>query len=130
MERNAVLKTRVVQSDEFEKGDRRLLNFGHTLGHALEKQYNLTHGEAVAIGMAFAARLSKGLAGFKQSSSLVSLIQQFELPVEADYNKKKIIQLIINDKKKEGGNINFVLLERIGKGVVRKISLEQLYKLL
>ena len=58
IQRNALLKTKVVQQDEFEKGDRKLLNFGHTLGHALENQYDFSHGQAVAIGMTYASSLS------------------------------------------------------------------------
>ena len=54
VQRNAILKTKAVQKDEFEKGERRLLNFGHTIGHALETQYELLHGQAISIGMTYA----------------------------------------------------------------------------
>src|SRR5215204_6642812 len=64
IQRNALLKTKVVQQDEFEKGDRKLLNFGHTLGHALENQYDLSHGQAISIGMAYASSLSQKMNGF------------------------------------------------------------------
>ena len=76
IERNVLLKTKVVQGDEFEKGDRKLLNFGHTVGHALEKQYNLLHGEAVSIGMAFAANLSQKMLAFKGAPKLIALIEK------------------------------------------------------
>lgn len=66
--RNASIKISIVKKDEFEKGPRKLLNFGHTLGHALEKQYNLSHGQAIAIGMAYASKLSERLTGFKHST--------------------------------------------------------------
>ena len=56
VQRNAMIKATIVQQDEFEKNERRLLNFGHTLGHALENQYELMHGQAVSIGMAYACR--------------------------------------------------------------------------
>ncbi len=59
VQRNTIIKTKVVQNDEFEKGERRLLNFGHTLGHALENQYELSHGQAVAIGMTYASVISE-----------------------------------------------------------------------
>jgi len=117
-----------VQGDEFEKGERKLLNFGHTLGHALEKQYNLLHGEAVSIGMAFAANLSQKMLAFKQTPKLISLIEKYGLPTEADYTKKKVIEVLIGDKKRQGDSINFILLEKIGKAVIKKIPLEQLYK--
>ena len=126
--RNAVLKTRVVKEDEFEKNKRRLLNFGHTLGHALEKQYDLMHGEAVSIGMAFAAKLSQDLLNFKSADKLIKLIDKFGLPTTAGYNKQKVFDLLINDKKREGEQMNFILLERIGRAVVQKISLHDIYK--
>jgi 3-dehydroquinate synthase len=130
IKRNVLLKTKVVQGDEFERGERVLLNFGHTLGHALEKQYNLLHGEAVAIGMAFAAKLSEQLVSFKQAPKLISLLKQYNLPVAADYNKKKVFELLVSDKKRDKDSINFILLEKIGKAVSKKLSLDQLYKLL
>jgi len=130
IQRNALLKTKVVQGDEFEQHQRRLLNFGHTLGHALENQYQLMHGEAVAIGMCFAARLSSELLGFKGAEKLIELIDRYGLPIHADYEKEAVFNVLGSDKKKEDGSVNFILLQRIGKGVVEKISLDQLRKFL
>lgn len=130
IQRNALLKTKVVQQDEFEQHQRRLLNFGHTLGHALENQYQLMHGEAVAIGMCFAARLSVKLLNFKGAERLVGLIDRYGLPIQADYNKEKVFEVLSSDKKKDDTTINFILLQRVGKGVVEKIRLEQLNKFL
>lgn len=130
VQRNALLKTGVVQGDEFEKGERKLLNFGHTLGHALENQYNLMHGEAVAVGMVFAAKLSKSLIGFKQGDRLKKVIQKYGLPTDADYKKDPTFALISSDKKKIDDQMQFVLLQQLGKGVIHKISLEKLYQLL
>jgi 3-dehydroquinate synthase len=130
IQRNALLKSKVVQGDEFEQNQRRLLNFGHTLGHALENQYQLMHGEAVAIGMCFAARLSGELLGFKGAERLIHLIDRYGLPIHADYDKAKVFEVLSSDKKKEDGSVNFILLQRIGKGVVEKISLDQLRKFL
>ena len=67
IQRNALLKSKVVQEDEFEQGDRKLLNFGHTFGHAIENTYQLPHGHAVTIGMVIAAYLSENIVGFKDS---------------------------------------------------------------
>jgi len=128
VQRNAVLKTKVVKEDEFEKGKRRLLNFGHTLGHALEKQYELMHGEAVAIGMVFAARLSGELLQFKGADKLVKLIDNYGLPTTAGYNKQKVFDLLVSDKKREGEQMNFILLEKIGKATIQKILLQEIYK--
>ena len=130
IQQNALIKTEVVTGDEFEKGERRLLNFGHTLGHALEKQYNLMHGEAVAIGMTYAASISAHFTGFKQLAKLVLLIEKYGLPTTVGYDKKKTFEILITDKKKDAGDINYIMLEKIGKAVSKKISFEQLYKLL
>ncbi|HEY0356767.1 MAG TPA: 3-dehydroquinate synthase [Flavisolibacter sp.] len=128
VQKNALIKTRVVQKDEFETGERRLLNFGHTLGHALETQYELSHGEAIAIGMSYAANLSGGLLGFKNVGRVVSLIEKYELPTHARFNKDKVIRILKMDKKKSRDSIRFILLERIGKAAIQPISIDQLYE--
>ena len=128
IQRNALLKTKVVKEDEFEKGKRRLLNFGHTLGHALEKQYELMHGEAVAIGMAFASKLSAEMLGFRGTDKVIKLIDKYGLPMTAGYNKQKVFDVLVIDKKREGELLNFILLEKIGKAVIQKITLQEIYK--
>ena len=130
VQRNAALKARVVKEDEFEGGKRRLLNFGHTLGHAVEKQYSLMHGEAVAIGMGFAARLSAERLKFKGQERLIQLIEQYGLPVTSGYDKQKVFDVLVSDKKREGEQMNFILLEKIGKAVVNKIPLPEIFKLI
>ena len=74
VKRNVLIKTKVVLADEFEKNERRMLNFGHTLAHAIETQYNLMHGEAVAIGMVFASHLSEIELNFKHHSRLIKSV--------------------------------------------------------
>jgi 3-dehydroquinate synthase len=130
VQRNAALKANVVKEDEFEKDKRRLLNFGHTLGHAVEKQYELMHGEAVAIGMAFAAQLSAEMLGFKGRDKLIQLIDRYGLPVTAGYDKQKVFDVLVSDKKREGEQMNFILLQKIGKAVVKKIPLQEIFKLI
>jgi 3-dehydroquinate synthase len=130
IQRNALLKSKVVQEDEFEKNERRKLNFGHTLAHAIETQYNLLHGEAVAIGMAFASKLSEQLLGFKNHNRLVKTIEQYSLPVSLEFDKQKTFDVLRNDKKKEADFMNFILLEKIGKARIEKISLKDLYSYL
>lgn len=130
VQRNALLKAKVVKEDEFEKDRRRLLNFGHTLGHAVEKQYDLMHGEAVAIGMAFAAKLSSERLEFKGTGRLLQLIENYGLPTAKAYHKQNVFDVLVSDKKREGEQMNFVLLERIGKAVVQKIPLPEIYKLI
>ncbi len=126
VQRNAILKTKVVQQDEFERGDRKLLNFGHTLGHALENQYELSHGQAIAIGMTYACHLSEQLAGFTETGRVVKLLEKYNLPTYASFNRKKAIDVLQKDKKKVRDEMNFVLLEKIGKGIVKKIPMTQL----
>jgi 3-dehydroquinate synthase len=130
IQRNAILKTKVVQQDEFEKGDRKLLNFGHTLGHALENQYELSHGQAISIGMTYACQLSEQLAGFKQTEKVVNVLGKYGLPTYASFNKQKVFDVLKMDKKREKKEMNYVLLEKIGKGVVRSISLNQLEEII
>jgi len=126
--RNALLKTKVVQQDEFESGERKLLNFGHTLGHALENQYELSHGEAISIGMTYAAMLSKRLNGFKQSERVIQVLEKYNLPTFVEFDKEKVIGVLKMDKKKVKDSIHFILLQKIGKAFIQKISIDQLYQ--
>lgn len=130
IERNAILKSKVVQLDEFEKNERRMLNFGHTLAHAIETQYNLLHGEAVAVGMVFASKLSEELLGFRSQDRLVKMIEQYSLPTAIDFDKQKAFDVLRSDKKKEADFMNFILLEKIGKARIEKIPLKNLYNYL
>ena len=126
VQRNAMIKAKVVQQDEFEKNERRLLNFGHTLGHALENQYELMHGQAVSIGMTYACHISEQLTGFKQTEKVVKVLEQYGLPTYATFDKQKAFEVLKMDKKRERKEMNYVLLEKIGKGVVRSIPLQKL----
>ena len=130
VQRNAVIKASVVKRDEFEKGERRLLNFGHTLGHALENQYELSHGQAISIGMTYACHISEQLAGFKQTEKVVGVLEKYNLPTYASFNKQKVFDVLKMDKKRERKEMNYVLLQKIGKGVVKSISLNQLEKII
>ncbi len=130
IKRNALIKIKVVQKDEFEKGERRLLNFGHTLGHALENQYELSHGQAISIGMTYASEMSAQLRGFKDTDKITTLLEQYGLPTYADFDKKKAMEILKMDKKRESKEMNYVLLDNIGKGVVQSIPLPQLEKLI
>lgn len=130
VQRNAAIKAKVVQQDEFEKGDRRLLNFGHTLGHALENQYELSHGQAISIGMTYACHISEQLCRFKEADRVVALLEKYNLPTYAEFDKQKAFEVLKMDKKRERTEMNYVLLEKIGKGVVKTISLNQLEKII
>jgi 3-dehydroquinate synthase len=130
IEANVKIKASVVQNDEFEQGERRLLNFGHTLGHAVENLYELSHGQAIAIGMAVAAQLSEQVSGLKEAGRVIDLLNKYGLPTRVQYDKKKVFNILRMDKKKVKQEMNYVLLERIGRGVVTSLPLKQLEKLL
>jgi 3-dehydroquinate synthetase len=128
--RNALLKTKVVQADEFEKGERKLLNFGHTLGHAIENMYELPHGHAVSIGMTAACYVSSQLTGFKQTDRVVDVLKRYGLPTYAHFDVDKAWEILKMDKKRTTQHMNYILLDRIGKGIIQSIPLEGLQALL
>jgi 3-dehydroquinate synthase len=132
IQRNVVIKSTVVEQDEFENGDRKLLNFGHTLGHAIENIYELPHGHAISIGMAAACKLSGALNNFSEANikRVVNLLQQYGLPVSLPVDTKKVFEVLKMDKKRVSTEINFILLNKIGNAVVRPIPLAGLEHLI
>ena len=122
-------KARVVSADEKEAGGRRILNFGHTLAHALEKTAGVSHGEAVGMGMAFAARVSeaRGLLSTAEAGRIEALLRKVGLPAEKPAATGALFEAVGKDKKREGGALHFVLLAGIGRPVITKLTLEQLY---
>jgi len=130
IQRNALIKTKVVVEDEFEHGDRKLLNFGHTLGHAIENMYELSHGQAISIGMTYAAMMSQQIQGFKDAEAVIALLAKYGLPTFADFDKKKAFKNLQMDKKKQAQGINYVLLKKIGKGVIQPLSFSELETIL
>ena len=125
---SVAVKVAIVGRDEKETGERRTLNFGHTLGHALESTLGVSHGEAVSLGMVIAAELSalKGLLPEKEVRRLRALLQVIGLPVEVTFDKAGIIDAVRKDKKKAGSAIKMVLLRGIGEPVVTDLRLEEL----
>ena len=116
------LKAQVVEADEQEADYRAILNFGHTLGHAVESATGygrFLHGEAVAIGMVFAAKLSlqRGVCGAATRDRLVRLIKRAGLPVDIppDIAEQHLRAAIEADKKVSAGSVKFVCLEQLGK---------------
>lgn len=126
IQRNALLKCKVVQQDEFETGNRKLLNFGHTFGHAIENTYKLPHGYAIAVGMVIACMISESYQKFKDTNRVVTLIKKYELPIHQAYDAKKVIDVMKADKKKVKEIINYVLLQKIGKAVVQPIAINEI----
>ncbi|MFA4872619.1 MAG: 3-dehydroquinate synthase [Patescibacteria group bacterium] len=127
----------VARDPNDRKGERVLLNFGHTVGHALESMSNflLPHGKAIAIGMVAAVRISNELLGFntQDCARVESLLAHYNLPTRlpARTNIARLINILQHDKKAQGGSVRWVLLEKIGKAragvkVPRKIVHEAL----
>ncbi len=120
-------KAAVVSEDEKESGLRRILNFGHTYGHAIEMYKSFRHGFAVASGMVLAAGFSlhRGYISEEEYERVVDLLKLFKLLRRHDIPDELIGQLIMRDKKKSGNDINFVFMEGIGKAVVEKIPVNE-----
>lgn len=126
-----IIKAEIVSQDETEKGERRKLNFGHTFAHAIEKTYKKTHGEAVSIGMTAACRLSvkKGYLSETEADRIRLLLEKLNLPTDIRMDRRKILDAVRRDKKKEGDFIYFVLIKGIGEAVVEAITLGELEKI-
>lgn len=111
-------KRDVVGADEFDRGQRQLLNLGHTLGHAVEQcsHFALSHGKAVAIGMATIARAAAawGICTPQCAAKIEAVIKNFGLPVATDYAPDALCQVMLADKKRRGDTICIVVPERIG----------------
>jgi len=125
------IKAAVVSLDEHEQGERRKLNFGHTIGHALEKTSGIPHGEAVSIGMAAATALSfaKGFISSEDVTRINDLIKRYHLPVSSDVAPEQLFAAMRKDKKRTGDKIRFVFLKRLGEAWVEVITLDELKKL-
>jgi 3-dehydroquinate synthase len=126
------VKSRIVSSDEREKGERRKLNFGHTFGHAFEKVNRLRHGEAVGIGMIAAARLSarRALLSKNDVGRIEALLRKFDLPVKTHVNADRVRDALRKDKKRANAEIFFVMLDGIGNAQVMPVAMHELDEVL
>ena len=129
---SVTIKSHIVQKDEFEGGLRRLLNFGHTVGHAVEKLEKIPHGAAVAKGMVIAAQFSVVENGLPEEAvhQLIDLIKAYHLPVNINSKPEDIEQLFKMDKKREQDFIHFILLNELGQADIKPIALGKLSQLL
>lgn len=125
---SARIKSDVVQQDEKESDLRKILNFGHTIGHAIERHKGILHGEAVGLGMVLAARLShvQGLLTSSEVDRVEQLVLSAGLPVSMKLDPEEIHQNIRKDKKKSGTDVHFVLLKGLGNTLIRPIALSEL----
>lgn len=122
------IKAAVVNGDEREWNERRKLNFGHTLGHAIEANEGFSHGEAVSLGMAAACRLSvvRGMLAAEASERIIHLLSRLGLPTSARLDGERVMRTMRKDKKRSGSKIHFVFLKEIGEPVVEPMEIDAL----
>ena len=125
-------KRDIVQQDELDRGQRALLNLGHTIGHAVERLsgYAVTHGTAVAVGMSRAARLGAAFGLQDCTQAIDSKLAGFGFTTDCPYSAQELFDAAMSDKKRSAGHITLVLPERIGKCGLYKIDTESFRKLL
>jgi 3-dehydroquinate synthase len=128
----ALLKIKIVQEDTLEKDKRKLLNFGHTVGHAIENTYQLSHGKAVAIGMIIAAKLSEKYTALPTDAVLFlkTLIEKYKLPTTVNYATNEVMQALKMDKKRKNNFIDFIVLQTLGKAEIRPTSFDEIEQIL
>ena len=129
------IKRDVVEADEFDKGERMLLNFGHTIGHSIEKYYNFTgisHGKAVAIGMYLITELAvqKGICKKETLYELNSCLVKYGLPTATEPSLSDLSKLCLNDKKRENQNINIIICKGVGESYIHNMSIDEFYNFL
>ena len=128
--RNVEIKAAVVAEDEREQGKRKLLNFGHTLGHAIEKcsGYRVSHGHAVATGMVLAVRAAEalGYGGQGTLEAVLAACERYGLPTVCPYSAGELYAAAIGDKKRSGGHIDVVVLREVGRAETVRLDLEGL----
>lgn len=111
-------KRDVVQQDEFDKGERQKLNLGHTIGHGIEagSNFSITHGQAVAAGMAIVTRsaVKEGLCAAEAADILCDVLQRFSLPVDTNFSANALFHAALSDKKRDGSMVNLIVPTSIG----------------
>ena len=124
------LKRDVVAEDEFDKGERMKLNLGHTIGHAIEANSNFTlsHGKAVAIGMAIIARSAakNGICTHQTAAEITEILEAFGLPCRTCQSADSLYETALSDKKRAGGTVNLIVPRKIGDCGICPIPVEEL----
>ena len=130
IQQNVNIKMAVVIKDELEKNERKILNFGHTIGHAIENLYQLPHGHAVSIGMITACKLSEKINELpvEDTRKIKELLAMYQLPIEINVDAEKVMEIIRQDKKISDQQIQFILLDKIGKAKIKMIDLSMLHQ--
>lgn len=123
------IKRDVVENDEFDRGERMILNFGHTIGHAIEGYHNytnFTHGKGVAAGMCYITRrFAPDL-----TEKLEKCVKSYDLPIDSEAPMSELLPFCSKDKKRESDNINYIVCPEIGKAEIRKTSVSEFNRLM
>jgi 3-dehydroquinate synthase len=129
--RSILIKSTIVKRDEKEAGERRVLNFGHTFGHAMEKTARLSHGQAVSLGMVIAAELSvkKGYLAGTEKDRIEALLGKLGLPTHLLVDKGKVLEALRKDKKRARNTLHFVFLKGIGEARIENLPMRELEEL-
>jgi len=130
--RSVSIKADVVEKDEFDTGLRQLLNFGHTLGHAIEKlsDFTLSHGECVAKGSCLAALLGKELGFSDFSGQIRRILLDYGFDLSCPFDAKDIAEAALSDKKRAGNSLSLVIPKEIGECVLKKVDVDELVKII
>ncbi|HWP51974.1 MAG TPA: 3-dehydroquinate synthase [Clostridia bacterium] len=128
--RCVAIKADVVAQDELDTGERRKLNFGHTVGHAIERcsSFSISHGQAVAIGMVIITRacVKKGIAPLETLETLLYTLNTCGLPVSCDYSATALAEAALGDKKRRGDQLALILPIKVGNCIVQDIAVNTL----
>lgn len=132
IEKCVAWKNKTVIEDERETGIRKLLNFGHTAGHAIENLYDLSHGKAVGIGMVIACMVSCNAVQLdaKAVTELKELLTQYHLPVKIKLDTASVMELLRMDKKRNDDDVDYIVLEKIGEGAIKTLPFAEIEKVL
>ena len=127
-------KRNIVAADEFDRGQRNLLNLGHTFGHAVEllSDFTLSHGRAVAIGTAIAGRaaVSLGLCDQGTATRIMWLLEKFGLHIFTDHTAAELLDAALSDKKRSGDHVNLILPKKIGNCAIVATPVSELENLI
>ncbi len=134
IERCVSIKAEIVAIDEFDLGKRQLLNFGHTIGHAIEKvtDFKISHGIAVGIGMSIISKIADELKWSSENThaNIIKCLEKHNIPTECDAKNKDLLSAMTKDKKRTGDTINIVIPEKIGNSILKSISVSELEEVL
>jgi 3-dehydroquinate synthase len=115
-------KNKIVQEDEKEQHQRKLLNFGHTAGHAFENLYHFHHGQAVALGMIVAGIVSESSPSVKKQ--IITLLEKYKLPTSISFKTEEVMKILKMDKKRTDDTIDYIVLKNIGSAGIKNISFD------